>query len=208
MQPQIVVLVLSALVSQLNGLMFELQPNGRKCLRDEVQKDVLVTGEFEISEVHGQRTDLLVSETPASAPAAGLSESFGFFRCFFLLWRVCCPLLFKKKHVLFFFRWRIWRATHWSIMRIKAKESLPLQLRIMRCLRSVWFPECPQVSSSFFLFKMIYGYGGDVIILPSFSDVRGMKHEVELSIKMGLEAKNYESVTENHLSQLLFMFVC
>lgn len=40
--------------------MFELQPNGRKCLREEVQKDVLVTGEFEISEVPGQRTDVKV----------------------------------------------------------------------------------------------------------------------------------------------------
>lgn len=42
------------------GLMFELQPNGRKCLREEVQKDVLVTGDYEISEVPGQRTDIKV----------------------------------------------------------------------------------------------------------------------------------------------------
>jgi hypothetical protein len=43
--------------------MFELQPNGRKCLREEVQKDVLVTGEYEISEVPGQRTDVKVRLT-------------------------------------------------------------------------------------------------------------------------------------------------
>jgi len=40
--------------------MFELKPNGRQCLREEVQKDVLVTGEYEISEVPGQRTDIKV----------------------------------------------------------------------------------------------------------------------------------------------------
>jgi hypothetical protein len=28
-----------------------------------------------------------------------------------------------------------------------------------------------------------------------FSDIRGIKHEVELTIKMGLEAKNYETVS-------------
>merc|ERR1712191_24448 len=45
------------------GLMFDLQPNGRKCLREEVQKDVLVTGDYEISEVAGQRTDLKVIDS-------------------------------------------------------------------------------------------------------------------------------------------------
>ena len=50
-----------ALVSQVFGLMMDLPPNGRKCLREEVHKDVLVTGEFEMSEVPGQRTDLIVS---------------------------------------------------------------------------------------------------------------------------------------------------
>ncbi len=49
------------LFSTVQGLMFELQPNGRKCLREEVQKDVLVTGEYEVSEVPGQRTDVKVS---------------------------------------------------------------------------------------------------------------------------------------------------
>lgn len=49
-----------ALFVCVNGLMFDLPPNGRKCLREEVQKDVLVTGEYEISEVSGQRTDIKV----------------------------------------------------------------------------------------------------------------------------------------------------
>ncbi|KAG9481691.1 transmembrane emp24 domain-containing protein 10 [Eleutherodactylus coqui] len=33
---------------------FQLPPNGRKCLREEIHKDVLVTGEYDVSEPHGQ----------------------------------------------------------------------------------------------------------------------------------------------------------
>ena len=57
-------LLLLLFVWNVNGLMMELPPNGRKCLREEVQKDVLVTGEYEISEVPGQRTDLIVRIQP------------------------------------------------------------------------------------------------------------------------------------------------
>lgn len=60
MDPRILVLLISLFFSAVHGLMFELLPNTRKCLREEVQKDVLVTGEFEFSEVNGQRTDLTV----------------------------------------------------------------------------------------------------------------------------------------------------
>jgi hypothetical protein len=43
-------------------LMFQLQPNSQKCLREEVHKDVLVSGDYEISEVPGQTVDLHVSQ--------------------------------------------------------------------------------------------------------------------------------------------------
>ena len=61
MDLKIVILSLALLTFEVYGLMFDLQPNGRKCLREEVQKDALVTGDYEISEVPGQRTDLKVS---------------------------------------------------------------------------------------------------------------------------------------------------
>jgi len=60
MDLKFILLALSLLTLEVFGLMFDLQPNGRKCLREEVQKDVLVTGDYEISEVAGQRTDLKV----------------------------------------------------------------------------------------------------------------------------------------------------
>lgn len=47
-----------------SSLMFQLQPGGQKCLREEVHKDVLVTGDYEITEVPGQVVDLHVSYKP------------------------------------------------------------------------------------------------------------------------------------------------
>ena len=35
----------------------------RKCLKEEIHKDVLVTGEFEVNEVAGQKVDLMVTDT-------------------------------------------------------------------------------------------------------------------------------------------------
>ena len=44
----------------VNCLMFHLEPNNRKCLKEEITKGVLVSGEYEISKQHGQVTDLIV----------------------------------------------------------------------------------------------------------------------------------------------------
>ena len=35
----------------------------RKCLKEEIHKDVLVTGEFEVNEIAGQKVDLMVTDT-------------------------------------------------------------------------------------------------------------------------------------------------
>merc|ERR1712110_61053 len=40
--------------------MFHLEPNNRKCLKEEITKGVLVSGEYEISKQHGQMVDLVV----------------------------------------------------------------------------------------------------------------------------------------------------
>jgi len=66
---KIVILSLALLAFEVSGLMFDLQPNGRKCLKEEVQKDALVTGDYEISEVPGQRTDLKVSSCIILTPS-------------------------------------------------------------------------------------------------------------------------------------------
>lgn len=38
-----------------------MEPNSQKCLKEELQQNVPVTGEFEVSEAPGQRIDYVVS---------------------------------------------------------------------------------------------------------------------------------------------------
>lgn len=54
----VVVLSYLALVSALS---FTLPPGQEKCLREEVHKDVLVTGEYRLSDAPHQKTHLTVS---------------------------------------------------------------------------------------------------------------------------------------------------
>jgi len=46
-----------------NSLMFKLQPNTQKCLREEIHKDVLVSGDFEITDAPGQTVNLAVVDS-------------------------------------------------------------------------------------------------------------------------------------------------
>ena len=41
-------LFLSLMVCNLQALMFHLEPNTKKCLKEEIHKDVLVKGEYEV----------------------------------------------------------------------------------------------------------------------------------------------------------------
>lgn len=54
-------LILFSLVSQSLQIMFYLQPNEQKCLREDIHKDVLVSGEYEIQQAHGQNVEIQVS---------------------------------------------------------------------------------------------------------------------------------------------------
>ena len=49
------------LVAQVHGIMFFLEPNSHKCLKEEVHANVLVTGEYEVSEAMGQKANYVVS---------------------------------------------------------------------------------------------------------------------------------------------------
>ena len=42
---------------------FSILLRPRKCLKEEIHKDVLVTGEFEVNELAGQKVDLMVTDT-------------------------------------------------------------------------------------------------------------------------------------------------
>ena len=50
-------------IGQAQAIMFYLEPNNHKCLKEEVHANVLVTGEYEVSEALGQKTDYVVSRS-------------------------------------------------------------------------------------------------------------------------------------------------
>ena len=56
----ILCVLLALCLSCSDALRFHLPPNTKKCLKEEIHKDVLVTGEYEMSEAPGQKTTLLV----------------------------------------------------------------------------------------------------------------------------------------------------
>ena len=47
-------------IANVHGLMFQIGANQRKCLKEEIHKDVLVTGDYEISDMPGQKANLKV----------------------------------------------------------------------------------------------------------------------------------------------------
>lgn len=67
-------LLLSVLIESVFSISFFLPVNSRKCLREEIHKDVLVTGEYEITEQANTKTNLKVSTDPwlATVNATGL----------------------------------------------------------------------------------------------------------------------------------------
>lgn len=60
----LVCLSLALLPGPVHLISFSVVPDVRKCLREEVHKDVLVVGEYKFSDVVGQRTDVLVRFLP------------------------------------------------------------------------------------------------------------------------------------------------
>lgn len=53
--------LLSLVLTQVAAIQFHLSPNQKKCLREEIHKNVTVIGEYELSHAPGQKTKLHVS---------------------------------------------------------------------------------------------------------------------------------------------------
>ena len=54
---------LMTLSNLADGLMFHLEPNSRKCLKEEIHKGVLVTGDYDANQIPNQVVDLMVIDT-------------------------------------------------------------------------------------------------------------------------------------------------
>lgn len=52
--------VIALLIVSVDGIMWKLQPNAQKCLKEELQSDVLVTGDYEVQDAPGQKVDYVV----------------------------------------------------------------------------------------------------------------------------------------------------
>lgn len=57
----ITVILLSFLVFGTHAIMFKLEPNKQKCLKDELHAHQLVMGEYEVTDVPEQKIDYVVN---------------------------------------------------------------------------------------------------------------------------------------------------
>ena len=55
---QILFLLFAGLCGSVDSVMFFLESNARKCLAEEIRKDVLVTGDYQVTEQPGQQVDI------------------------------------------------------------------------------------------------------------------------------------------------------
>ncbi|XP_028136722.1 transmembrane emp24 domain-containing protein bai [Diabrotica virgifera virgifera] len=56
-------LVFISLIVCTNCIMWNLKPNSRKCLREELQQNIPVVGEFDVSEAPGQTVNYVVTDS-------------------------------------------------------------------------------------------------------------------------------------------------
>ncbi|XP_075982515.1 transmembrane emp24 domain-containing protein bai isoform X2 [Anticarsia gemmatalis] len=63
MEVHYLVLFLSVLWHGTDAIMWSLAPNTQKCLKEELHANVLVAGEYEVTEVAGQRVDYVIRDS-------------------------------------------------------------------------------------------------------------------------------------------------
>ena len=87
-----IVAYLGLIVSPVSSISFNIVPDERKCVREEVHKDVLVVGDYKLSEVTGQRTDIMVSTLYYPCTQTHILSS---------KWRTSLQVTDSKGHTLF-----------------------------------------------------------------------------------------------------------
>ncbi|XP_059610993.1 transmembrane emp24 domain-containing protein bai [Phlebotomus argentipes] len=56
-------LILFTCIFGVRGIMFNLLPNTQKCLKDEMQPKQLVTGDYEVTDLPGQKVDYVIKDS-------------------------------------------------------------------------------------------------------------------------------------------------
>uniref|UniRef100_A0A1B6D7M5 GOLD domain-containing protein n=1 Tax=Clastoptera arizonana TaxID=38151 RepID=A0A1B6D7M5_9HEMI len=75
----LVFLVIFNLRYEVSAVMFHAVPNGQKCLREETRQNVLIVGEYEVSQAHGQQIDYTVKDSKQHILAQGFDINKGKF---------------------------------------------------------------------------------------------------------------------------------
>ncbi|KAL1460775.1 hypothetical protein WDU94_012726 [Cyamophila willieti] len=63
----------------VQSIMWHLEPNTRKCLREELGQNVLIAGDYEVSELEGQRVDYQITDSKNHILARGENINKGKF---------------------------------------------------------------------------------------------------------------------------------
>ncbi|NP_001040510.1 transmembrane emp24 domain-containing protein bai [Bombyx mandarina] len=63
MEVQYLVLLLSLIWHGTDAIMWSLAPNTHKCLKEELHANVLVAGEYDVTEIQGQRVDYIIKDS-------------------------------------------------------------------------------------------------------------------------------------------------
>lgn len=75
----LVILYLLTIITNVHSLRFHIQPNTKRCLKEEMRKNALVTGEYELTDAPGQRTDLQITDSKGHTAFARESIDKGKF---------------------------------------------------------------------------------------------------------------------------------
>lgn len=182
MKPLVLFAIICVMCCSLTAaIMFNIEPNTQKCLRDEMQAHQLVVGEYETSDAPGQKLDYVV-RGPINSLAVDIQ----------------CLL------IEFVYRFETPRATSYRKRRTLAKGNSVLHQSFSRTLKCVSFHECHKVSVSYDFLPI----GSWLNILFEHSDQRGIAHEVSLNLKKGVDTKSYEGVSIIPVTQLSTYTIC
>lgn len=93
----LVIFIVVCYVLAVSSISFKVAPDVRKCLREEVHKDVLVVGEYTLSDLPGQRTDIVVNIIRLDRPLRCSLGSIIYFKLNLQVTDSRGHILFKKE---------------------------------------------------------------------------------------------------------------
>lgn len=149
----------------VEAILFNLPPNTQKCLKEDMQGNQLVVGEYVVSEVPGQKVDYVVSFHARILADYALKSLE-------LRWKIRKDTSYRKRTSL-----RGESSASRPNSMTHSRFASPRKYRHVSCFE----PAAPKRSNQW-------------PSVP-IADQRAVAHEVSLTTKKGAESKNYEGVS-------------